>query len=149
MKPRSVAVVGASQRTDTLPNREPRGNRVIRNLKNFGYPGRIVAINPKYREVMDCPCYPDLAAIPEPVACVVLAVPNRSVPDLLESAADAGVRAAVVFAAGFAETGAEGKNRQARPATLSRERGSPLCGPTFSRARTVLAMAQAYASSMR
>ncbi|MGN6718834.1 MAG: CoA-binding protein [Candidatus Binatia bacterium] len=129
MKPRSVAVVGASQRTDTLPNREPRGNRVIRNLKNFGYPGRIVAINPKYREVMDCPCYPDLAAIPEPVDCVVLAVPNRSVPDLLESAADAGVRAAVVFAAGFAETGAEGKSRQMRLEALSRERGFLICGP--------------------
>ena len=83
--------------------REPRGNRVIRNLRNFGYPGRIVAVNPKYSEVMDCPCYPDLAAIPEPIDCVVLAVPNRHVPDLLESAAAAGVRAGVVFSAGFAE----------------------------------------------
>ena len=84
----------------------PEGNRVIRNLRNFGYPGRIVAVNPKYSEVMDCPCYPDLAAIPEPVDCVVLAVPNRHVPDLLESAAAAGVRAGVVFSAGFAEIGA-------------------------------------------
>ena len=52
MNPRSVAIVGASQRTDALPNREPRGNRVIRNLKNFGYPGRIVAINPKYMQIL-------------------------------------------------------------------------------------------------
>ncbi len=129
MNPGSVAVIGASQRADALPNREPRGNRVIRNLKNFGYPGRIVAINPKYREVMDCPCYPELGAVPEPVDCVVLAVPNRHVPGLLESAADAGVRAAVVFAAGFGETGAEGKERQARLEALSRERGFLICGP--------------------
>jgi acetyltransferase len=148
MNPRSVAVVGASQRTDTLPNREPRGNRVIRNLKNFGYPGRIVAINPKYREVMDCPCYPDLAAIPEPVDCVVLAVPNRSVPDLLESAADAGVRAAVVFAAGFAETGAEGKHRQARLEALSRERGFLICGPNCYGVLNVFGKAPLFASSI-
>src|SRR5690349_13797175 len=148
MKPRSVAVVGASQRTDTLPNREPRGNRVIRNLKNFGYSGRIVAINPKYREVMDCPCYPDLAAIPEPVDCVVLAVPNRSVPDLLESAADAGVRAAVVFAAGFAETGAEGKSRQMRLEALSRERGFLSCDPTCCAVLNRCGKAPLFASSI-
>ena len=82
MNPKTVAIIGASQRGSSPLNREPRGNRVIRNLKSFGYPGRIITVNPKYSEVMDCPCYPDIAAIPEPVDCVVLAVPNRHVPDL-------------------------------------------------------------------
>ena len=82
MNPRSVAIIGASQRGSSALNREPRGNRVIRNLRTFGYPGRIITVNPKYSEVMDCPCYPDIGAIPEPVDCVVLAVPNRHVPDL-------------------------------------------------------------------
>src|SRR3972149_7144863 len=112
MAPKSVAIIGASQRSSPALNREPRGNRVIRNLKNFGYSGRIVTVNPKYTEVMDCPCYPDIAAIPEPVDCVVSAVPNRHVPDLLESASAAGVRAAVVVSAGFAEIGGEGKESQ-------------------------------------
>jgi acyl-CoA synthetase (NDP forming) len=129
MAPRSVAVIGASQRSSSPLNREPRGNRVIRNLKTFGYPGRIVTVNPKYTEVMDCPCYKDLAAIPEPVDCVVLAVPNRHVPELLESAVNCGVRAAVVFAAGFAEVGGEGAERQARLEALSLERGLLICGP--------------------
>jgi acetate---CoA ligase (ADP-forming) len=129
MAPKSVAIVGASQRTSSALNREPRGNRVIRNLKNFSYPGRIVTVNPKYTEVMDCPCYPEIAAIPEPVDCVVLAVPNRHVPDLLESAAASGVRAAVVFAAGFGEIGGEGKIRQERLEALSKERGFLICGP--------------------
>jgi acyl-CoA synthetase (NDP forming) len=129
MAPRSVAIIGASQRSPSPLNREPRGNRVIRNLKNFGYSGRIVTVNPKYSEIMDCPCYPDIAAIPEPVDCVVLAVPNRHVPDLLEAAVNCGVRAAVVFAAGFAEIGGEGKERQARLEALSVERGLLICGP--------------------
>ncbi|HSK30220.1 MAG TPA: CoA-binding protein, partial [Candidatus Limnocylindria bacterium] len=148
MNPRSVAIVGASQRGASPLNREPRGNRVIRNLKNFGYPGKIITVNPKYNEVMDCPCYPNIAAIPEPVDCVVLAVPNRHVPDLLESAANAGVRAAVVFSAGFGETGAEGKERQARLETLSRERGFLICGPNCYGVLNVYGKATLFASTI-
>ncbi|MGE5818842.1 MAG: acetate--CoA ligase family protein [Deltaproteobacteria bacterium] len=148
MAPRSVAVIGASQRSSSALNREPRGNRVIRNLKNFGYPGRIVTVNPKYTEVMDCPCYPDLAAIPEPVDCVVLAVPNRHVPDLLKSAVDCGVRAAVVFAAGFAEIGPEGKERQARLEALSFERGLLICGPNCYGVLNVHGKAPLFASTI-
>jgi acetate---CoA ligase (ADP-forming) len=147
MQPKSVAVIGASQRAPAAGiAREPRGNRVIRNLRNFGYPGRIVAVNPKYSEVMDCPCYPDLAAIPEPVDCVVLAVPNRHVPDLLESAAMAGARAGVVFSAGFAEIGVEGKQRQARLEALSKERDFLICGPNCYGVLNVFGKATLFAS---
>src|SRR5919106_3893096 len=148
MNPKSVAIIGASQRGSSPLNREPRGNRVIRNLKNFGYPGRIVAINPKYTEVMDCPCYPDIAALPEPVDCVILAVPNRHVPDLLESAAAAGTRAAVVFSAGFAEIGAEGKQRQARLEALSRDRDFLICGPNCYGVLNVFGKAILFASTI-
>lgn len=148
MAPRSVAVIGASQRSSSALNREPRGNRVIRNLKNFGYPGRIVTVNPKYTEVMDCPCYPEIAAIPEPVDCIVLAVPNRHIPDLLESAVHCGVRAAVVFAAGFAEIGVEGKARQARLEALSLERGLLICGPNCYGVLNVHGKAPLFASTI-
>jgi acetate---CoA ligase (ADP-forming) len=148
MNPRSVAIIGASQRGASALNREPRGNRVIRNLKSFGYPGRILTVNPKYTEVMGCPCYPEISAVPEPVDCVVLAVPNRHVPDLLDSAAAAGVRAAVVFSAGFAETGAEGKERQARLETLSRERGFLICGPNCYGVLNVFGKAPLFASTI-
>ena len=109
--PKSVAIVGASQRgADANLAREPRGNRVIRNLHNFGFTGRIVTVNPEiYRESWAIPAIRMSRSIPEPVDCIVSAVPNRHVPDLLESAANAGVRAAVVFAAGFGEIGGEGK----------------------------------------
>jgi acetyltransferase len=147
--PKSVAIVGASQRgPDANLAREPRGNRVIRNLRNFGFAGRIVAVNPKYTEVMGCPCYPDIASIPEPVDCLVSAVPNRHVPDLLESAAAAGVRAAVVFAAGFGEIGGEGRQRQARLETLSKERGFLICGPNCYGVLNVHGKAPLFASTI-
>jgi acetate---CoA ligase (ADP-forming) len=147
MRPKSVAVIGASQRAQATGSaREPRGNRVIRNLRNFGYSGRIVAVNPKYSEVMDCPCYPDLASIPEPPDCVVLAVPSRYVPDLLESAAAAGVRAGVVFAAGFAESGDAGRQRQARLEALSKESDFLICGPNCYGVLNVFGKAPLFAS---
>ncbi len=148
MAPKSVAIIGASQRSLSPLNREPRGNRVIRNLRTFGYSGRIVTVNPKYTEIMDCPCYPKIAAIPDPIDCVVLAVPNRHVPDLLESAVNCGVRAAVVFAAGFAEIGAEGKERQARLETLSLERGLLICGPNCYGVLNVHGKAPLFASTI-
>jgi len=147
--PKSVAIVGASQRgADTNLAREPRGNRVIRNLRNFGFTGRIVTVNPKYTEIMGYPCYPDVASIPEPVDCIVSAVPNRHVPDLLESAANAGVRAAVVFAAGFDEIGGEGKARQARLESLSKERGFLICGPNCYGVLNVHGKAPLFASTI-
>jgi acyl-CoA synthetase (NDP forming) len=149
MAPKSVAVVGASQRgpSEALA-REPRGNRVIRNLKTFGYEGRIFAVNPKYTEVMGYPCYADIASIPEPVDCVLLAVPNRHVPDLLESAASAGVRAGIVFSAGFGEVGGEGRERQARLERLSAERGFLICGPNCYGVLNVHARAPMFSSTM-
>ena len=147
--PNSVAIVGASQRgADANLAREPRGNRVIRNLRNFGFTGRIVTVNPKYTEIMGYPCYPDIASMPEPVDCLVSAVPNRHVPDLLESAANAGVRAAVVFAAGFGEIGGEGTVRQARLETLSKERGFLICGPNCYGVLNVHGKAPLFASTI-
>jgi acetyltransferase len=147
--PKSVAIVGASQRgADAVLAREPRGNRVIRNLSNFGFTGRIVTVNPKYTEIMGYPCYPDVRSIPEPVDCIVSAVPNRHVPDLLESAANAGVRAAVVFAAGFGEIGGEGKARQARLEALSKERGFLICGPNCYGVLNVHGKAPLFASTI-
>lgn len=126
IRPTSVAVVGASQRAD---GRAPRGNRVIRNLMNLGFPGEIFPINPKYSEVLGHRCYPDLAAVPKPIDCVLLAIPARSVNAVLRSAVALGVPSAIILSSGFAEAGPEGKERQDELELLSREHGLRICGP--------------------
>ena len=122
MRPRSIAVIGASQRMG-------RATRVVKNLKAFGYRGRIFPINPKYDEVLGLPCYPDLASTPEPADSVVVAIPAEQVPGVLTAAVDSGVRAAVVLSSGFAEAGAVGRERQATLERLAAERGLLICGP--------------------
>src|SRR3989454_3598358 len=121
MKPKSIAVIGASQRVG-------RATRVIVNLQRFGYAGRIYPINPKYTEILGLPCYPDLASTPEPPETIVIAIPGADVPALLATAAERGVRGAVILSSGFGEAGPGGRERQAalqRPA----ERGPLICGP--------------------
>ena len=106
MKPKSVAVVGASTRMN-------RATRVIANLQRFGYGGRIFPINPRYTEIHGLPCYPDLASTPEPADTVVVAIPAEQVPAVLTAAVDRGVRGAVVLSSGFGEAGPAGQARQA------------------------------------
>lgn len=122
MNPRSIAVVGASQRVT-------RATRVIANLQRFGYRGRIFPINPKYDAILGLPCFPDLASTPEPAEAVVVAIPAEQVPPLLTAAVDSGVRAAVVLSSGFAEAGPAGRARQAALERLAAERGLLICGP--------------------
>ena len=122
MKPRSIGVVGASQRIG-------RATRVIVNLQKFGYAGRIFPINPKYPEILGLPCYPDLASTPEVPDAIVVAIPGADVPALLTAAAERGVRGAVVLASGFGEAGPAGRERQATLERLAAERGLLICGP--------------------
>jgi acyl-CoA synthetase (NDP forming) len=97
--PRSVAVVGASPRENSL------GFRVVRNLKHMGFAGRITPINPRYEEVAGLPCRPSIAAVDGDVDVAVLAIPAAAAIDVLAEAADVGIRALVIPAGGFEDAG--------------------------------------------
>ena len=123
LAPRSVAIVGASPRENTL------GNNVVVNLRRFGYAGRIFPVHPSAPEVAGLPAYPALAELPEPAECAVLAVPADKIAAALEEGAAHNLSAAVVFASGFAELGEEGRARQRELQELCARTGIVLCGP--------------------
>ncbi|TMJ67402.1 MAG: hypothetical protein E6G91_18560 [Alphaproteobacteria bacterium] len=123
LAPRSVAIVGASPRENTL------GNNVVVNLRRFGYAGRIMPVHPSAPEVAGLPAYRAFAELPEPAECAVLAVPADKIAAALEEGAAHGLRAAVVFASGFAELGEEGRARQQELQALCARTGIVLCGP--------------------
>jgi acetyltransferase len=149
MNPRSVAVVGASQRSDALPNREPRGNRVIRNLKNFGYPGRIVAINPKYREVMDCSLLSGSGDDSRTGRLRRLGGAQSLCTRFVRSRYRRRCsRCRGIRCLDSPRPGLRGKNRQARLETLSRERGFLICGPNCYGVLNVFGKAPLFASSI-
>ncbi len=119
--PRSVAVAGASRK-------ENLGNHVIKNLKS-GFDGDIYPINPNYEEIEGLPCYPSIDTVPGHVDLVIVLVPARAIPALLESCARKGTRRVIIESAGFSETGDEGRALQEQCDEIARKNNIRLWGP--------------------
>jgi acyl-CoA synthetase (NDP forming) len=122
-KPDSVAVVGASRREDSI------GHQVLRSLIEHGFRGKVYPVNPHTTEVAGLPASPNIAAVPAPLDLAVIAVPRPEVASVVSQCADAGVGAAVVLTAGFAEAAGDGVAEQTRLVRAARSRGLRLLGP--------------------
>ncbi|MFN7086845.1 MAG: CoA-binding protein [Burkholderiales bacterium] len=123
LRPRSIAILGASADLSKV------NGRTLRYLLEKGYAGGIFPVNPKYETIGSLKCYPDVAAIGAPVDLAVVAVPARSVAAVLRELGRHGVKAAVVFSSGFAETGEAGRALENEVVAAARESGLRLCGP--------------------
>ncbi|KPH62561.1 acetate--CoA ligase family protein [Novosphingobium aerophilum] len=123
LNPRSVAIVGASDRPGAL------GASVLKNLVDRGFSGEIHLVNPKREEIGGRRCVPDVAALPEDVDVAVLAIPQAAVLDAVRELAQRRCGAAVIFSAGFAEGGPEGLARQEELARIARDSGMVIEGP--------------------
>jgi acyl-CoA synthetase (NDP forming) len=122
VKPRSVAIVGATDRVGP-------GRSVIESLGAIGFSGTIYPVNPKYQTVLNHVCYPSLTDLPEAPDVVVFSIRKPLLPEQVRLAVQRGARAAVIYDSGFAELGAEGARQQAEIAGLCREAGMAVCGP--------------------
>jgi acetate---CoA ligase (ADP-forming) len=122
MAPSSIAVVGASPRVGTY------GNQALANLVAAGYPGRIHGVHPNAHRVHGIDCVPSLADLPEAPDAVVIATPADTVPELVDQAGRLGCGGAVVFAAGFAESG-NGRALQDELVAAAHRHQLPVCGP--------------------
>ena len=124
--PRSIAVLGATDGKGKL------GYNVMHNLVSHGFPGKLYPINPKKESVLGIKAYPSVLDIPEEVDLAIIIVPAKAVVPAIEDCCQKGVRFFVVEAAGFAESGAEGKRAQARIKEIIRQKGCRLLGPNCS-----------------
>ncbi|MFI5215858.1 MAG: GNAT family N-acetyltransferase [Candidatus Limnocylindria bacterium] len=123
LTPRSVALVGASRRPDSI------GGALLANLKRAGFHGAIHLVNPNAREIDGLPSHPSVSAIGAAVDLAVIAVPAPLVEAVVADCARAGVRGVVVISAGFAEAVGTGKQRQDRLTELVRTSGMRMIGP--------------------
>ncbi len=122
VKPRSVAIVGATDRPGP-------GRTIVESLGAIGFTGPIYPVNPKYQTVLNHVCYPSLTDLPEAPDVVVFSIRNPLVPEQVRLAVKRGARAAVIYDSGFAELGEEGARLQAEIAGMCREAGMAVCGP--------------------
>jgi acetate---CoA ligase (ADP-forming) len=123
LAPRAIAVIGASDRPGNL------GGTAVNFLRKFRFTGEIWPVNAGRSTVADLPCFASLADLPGTPDIAVVAVPADAVLDVVKECADAGIKAAIVWAGGFAEQGDEGKARQRALEQLCKARDIKLCGP--------------------
>jgi acetate---CoA ligase (ADP-forming) len=91
LQAKSLAIVGASERARW-------SSEIFKNLREFGYPGRIALVNPRQTQVFGQHCHPSLRDLPEPVDHALMIVPAAAVPAALTDAEDVGVKSATVYA---------------------------------------------------
>lgn len=122
--PRSIAIIGASGSASIGMTTAP-----LEYLLKYKYRGKIFPVNPKHKELRGLKCYPSLSAISEKIDVALVLTPNKTVFEMLESCGHKGVKGVVVIAAGFAETGEDGLNKQLRMKALAEKYGFVLLGP--------------------
>ena len=123
LKPRSIAVIGASRRNLTI------GNRLFRNLLQHEFTGVVYPVNPNAEVVAAVRTYPSVLDIPGEVDLAIIITPADTVSRLMEECGQKGVRGVIVISAGFAESSPEGKAKQDGILEIARRYGMRIVGP--------------------
>ena len=126
LAPDSIAIVGASA------DPTKRGYKAMVGLIKDGYRGAIYPINPKADMILGVKAYASLAALPGGVDLALICTPAATVPALLAECGRKGVKGAIVLAAGFRETGAEGAALEQELLQAARQGGVRVIGPNTS-----------------
>jgi len=121
-EPKGIAVAGAT------PDPNAGGHHLLANL-TLGYRGPIYPVNPKYDDILGMKCYSRVSEIDGTLDLVLIFVPARAVPQVLEDCVAKGVRGAIIQSGGFAEVGPEGKALQDRCLAIARGGALRLWGP--------------------
>jgi len=123
LRPKSVAVVGASDRHGAL------GATLLNNLVQYEFDGAIYPVNPKREEIAGLKCYPTVNDVPEGVDCAVIAIPRPFVLQTVRDLAERGCGAVVIYSAGFSEAGEEGLRDQLELGAIAEKYGMVIEGP--------------------
>ena len=122
-RPKAVAVIGASSKELSI------GNRVIKNLIDFGFKGAIYPINPSADEIRGIKAYKSILDCPDSVDVVHMVIPAKFVPQAVEDCGKKGVKHIIINSGGFGETGAEGAAIEKDFLERARRYGIRILGP--------------------
>jgi acetyl coenzyme A synthetase (ADP forming)-like protein len=124
LRPDSIAVIGAS--------REPHkmGHTIVKNLIVGGFPKeKIFPVNPNAHQILGLKCYPSVKDVPSDVQMAIIAVPAKSVPQVLRECGEKRVKAVAVIAGGFKEAGNAQEEREI--VEICKLAGMRLLGPNI------------------
>jgi acetate---CoA ligase (ADP-forming) len=123
LEPRSIVVVGGSNQIS-----KP-GGKLLKNLIDNSFKGKLFVVNPKETEVQGIPSYSSVEELPE-VDLAILAVPAHFCPSIVETLAKTKqTRGFIIVSAGFSETSEEGKKLEEQIVQTVNSVGGTLIGP--------------------
>jgi acetyl-CoA synthetase len=122
LRPRSIAVVGASERDDSY------AGETLLNLRGAGFAGAVWGVHPTRPSAHGFECFPSLSELPDVPDAVVVGIPAASVAAVLDEAGSLGCGGAVVYGAGFGEV-ALGVEHERRLREVALRHSLPVCGP--------------------
>ncbi len=122
-RPRSVAVIGASEREGSV------GRTLLWNLIRSPFGGTVFPVNPQRHSVLGIKSYRDIASVPEIVDLVIIATPAASVPQVIRECVAVGVKGAIIISAGFKEIGEQGAALEQEVLAEARKGGMRIIGP--------------------
>ena len=120
---KSVAVIGASASPGKI------GYKLIENIIEDGYKGKLYPVNPRGGEVLGHTIYPTVADIPGDVDVAVVTVPAKNTFDTVVECGKKGVKFLPIITSGFAETGNVAEEQKIL--SFSREAGMRILGPNI------------------
>ncbi len=123
LKPKSVAIIGASQRAGSI------GRVVLHNIMESDFNGVVYPVNPKASFIHSMKAYKSISEIPDPVDLAVIIVPRDHVLPTVDECGKCGIKGIIVISAGFREIGPEGAKREEELVELVRQHGMRMIGP--------------------
>jgi acyl-CoA synthetase (NDP forming) len=124
VEPRSIVLVGASEKPDSI------GARTFENLTTFSdFKGELHLVNPGRKEIQGRPCHASVRDLKTAPDLAILAVPAAMVLESLRECGEFGIKFAIVFTSGFGETGEAGRAIEAEMRAIVAKTGMRIYGP--------------------
>lgn len=121
--PKSVAIIGASQKALSI------GNVITKNLLKYEYKGPIYPINPKADEILGVKAYPSILDVPGEVDLAHISIPAKFAPMAIDECGKKGVKFVIINSAGFKEVGPEGADLEKEVVIRAKAHGIRVFGP--------------------
>lgn len=121
--PQSICVAGASSKEKSI------GYEILKNIRDYGYTGKVIPVNPKGGEILGYKCLSHISEIEEPVDLGIVVVPKIYAEETINNLLEREVKSIILITAGFRETGGEGVRIEKRIVQTVRKAGGRIVGP--------------------
>ncbi|MCX7796990.1 MAG: acetate--CoA ligase family protein [Melioribacter sp.] len=121
--PKSLCIVGASAKEKSI------GYEILKNIKDYGYLGKIFPINPNANKILDFKCYHDVEEVEDKIDLAIVVVPKKAVEESIDKVLKKNIKSIILITAGFKETGINGEELEKKIVNKIKEQNARLIGP--------------------